>query len=349
MIWVGTDDGLVHLTRDDGKTWTNVTPPRTAGVGHGRGDRAVAARRRHRLRGRRRAPARRPAAATSSAPPTTARAGEPLRRPAAGRAALRRARGPGARRPALSPATSAASGLARRRDDAGSGSTADLPTVAVSRPRGQARRPGASARAGRSIWILDDLHAAARTGARSSAHAAVAPVRAARRRAAGSTPATWGDAGGGAEPAARRARPLPAGGEGRGRGDARDPRRARPAGAPAVERRREGGLPAGRSGRADGRRRSRRSPPTPGSTARSGTSTGAGADFLETRQDRPRLLRQRAAAVPGTYTLRLDRRRQRGDRATLEVAARSALARARRRCSSRSTRRRSRRSTRSAA
>lgn len=27
MIWVGTDDGLVHLTNDDGKTWQNVTPP----------------------------------------------------------------------------------------------------------------------------------------------------------------------------------------------------------------------------------------------------------------------------------------------------------------------------------
>jgi len=26
LIWVGTDDGLVHLTRDDGKTWQNVTP-----------------------------------------------------------------------------------------------------------------------------------------------------------------------------------------------------------------------------------------------------------------------------------------------------------------------------------
>lgn len=26
MIWVGTDDGLVQLTRDGGKTWTNVTP-----------------------------------------------------------------------------------------------------------------------------------------------------------------------------------------------------------------------------------------------------------------------------------------------------------------------------------
>ncbi len=25
-IWVGTDDGLVQLTRDSGKTWANVTP-----------------------------------------------------------------------------------------------------------------------------------------------------------------------------------------------------------------------------------------------------------------------------------------------------------------------------------
>lgn len=25
-IWIGSDDGLVHLTRDNGKTWTNVTP-----------------------------------------------------------------------------------------------------------------------------------------------------------------------------------------------------------------------------------------------------------------------------------------------------------------------------------
>lgn len=26
-IWVGTDDGLIHITKDGGKTWTNVTPP----------------------------------------------------------------------------------------------------------------------------------------------------------------------------------------------------------------------------------------------------------------------------------------------------------------------------------
>jgi photosystem II stability/assembly factor-like uncharacterized protein len=27
MIWVGTDDGLIQLTHDDGGSWTNVTPP----------------------------------------------------------------------------------------------------------------------------------------------------------------------------------------------------------------------------------------------------------------------------------------------------------------------------------
>ena len=26
-VWVGTDDGLIHLSKDDGKTWENVTPP----------------------------------------------------------------------------------------------------------------------------------------------------------------------------------------------------------------------------------------------------------------------------------------------------------------------------------
>ncbi|HJZ97105.1 MAG TPA: hypothetical protein VKE70_11420, partial [Candidatus Solibacter sp.] len=27
LLWAGTDDGLIHVTRDDGKTWSNVTPP----------------------------------------------------------------------------------------------------------------------------------------------------------------------------------------------------------------------------------------------------------------------------------------------------------------------------------
>jgi hypothetical protein len=27
LLWIGTDTGLIQLTRDEGKTWTNVTPP----------------------------------------------------------------------------------------------------------------------------------------------------------------------------------------------------------------------------------------------------------------------------------------------------------------------------------
>src|SRR5262249_56748550 len=26
-IWAGTDDGLIQVTRDGGKNWTNITPP----------------------------------------------------------------------------------------------------------------------------------------------------------------------------------------------------------------------------------------------------------------------------------------------------------------------------------
>src|SRR2546425_12522790 len=26
LIWTGSDDGLIHVTRDGGKKWTNVTP-----------------------------------------------------------------------------------------------------------------------------------------------------------------------------------------------------------------------------------------------------------------------------------------------------------------------------------
>ncbi|MCH8242222.1 MAG: hypothetical protein IH897_06385 [Planctomycetes bacterium] len=32
MIWAGTDDGLIHITTDDGNTWTNVTPDLVAGL-----------------------------------------------------------------------------------------------------------------------------------------------------------------------------------------------------------------------------------------------------------------------------------------------------------------------------
>ncbi len=31
IIWAGTDDGLIHITKDGGKTWQNVTPPTPQG------------------------------------------------------------------------------------------------------------------------------------------------------------------------------------------------------------------------------------------------------------------------------------------------------------------------------
>lgn len=31
LLWAGTDDGLIQLTQDDGKTWVNVTPPSLSG------------------------------------------------------------------------------------------------------------------------------------------------------------------------------------------------------------------------------------------------------------------------------------------------------------------------------
>jgi hypothetical protein len=33
LIWAGSDDGLVHVTRDEGKTWERVTPPGTPELG----------------------------------------------------------------------------------------------------------------------------------------------------------------------------------------------------------------------------------------------------------------------------------------------------------------------------
>jgi len=57
MVWVGTDDGLIHVTRDDGKNWSNVTPPEMTAwskvsqieAGHFDLDTAYASVDRHRL------------------------------------------------------------------------------------------------------------------------------------------------------------------------------------------------------------------------------------------------------------------------------------------------------------
>jgi photosystem II stability/assembly factor-like uncharacterized protein len=56
-VWTGTDDGLIHVTRDDGKNWINVTPPDLTSwskvsqveAGHFEVDTAYASIDRHRL------------------------------------------------------------------------------------------------------------------------------------------------------------------------------------------------------------------------------------------------------------------------------------------------------------
>jgi photosystem II stability/assembly factor-like uncharacterized protein len=57
VIWAGTDDGLIQLTQDEGKTWTNVTPPEIGAwskvthieAAHSHAATAYAAIERHRL------------------------------------------------------------------------------------------------------------------------------------------------------------------------------------------------------------------------------------------------------------------------------------------------------------
>ena len=52
IIWAGTDDGLVHVTRDGGKTWTERDAAGAARMGQGVADRRRPLRREHRLRRR---------------------------------------------------------------------------------------------------------------------------------------------------------------------------------------------------------------------------------------------------------------------------------------------------------
>ena len=49
-VWAGTDDGLIHVTRDDGKTWSDVTPPAMTRMEQGFADRGRPFRCGNRLR-----------------------------------------------------------------------------------------------------------------------------------------------------------------------------------------------------------------------------------------------------------------------------------------------------------
>ena len=158
LIWAGSDDGLVHVTRDGGKNWTNVTggDARLPRVGHGQHHRAVAVRRRHGLRRRRRPPARRHAALSLQDRRTTARPGSGCTATLPPDVYLHAVREDPARRGQLYLGTER--GVMFSTDD---GATwrplrLNLPTVAVHdlAVKDDDLVVGTH---GRSIWILDDL------------------------------------------------------------------------------------------------------------------------------------------------------------------------------------------------
>ena len=115
VLWAGTDDGLVHLSRDRGRTWQPVTPPDLPRVGAGERARAVPARRGDVLRRGDALQARRHAPLSLQderlRPHVDAHHGEPAGR----RDHARRARGPEPARPALLRHRDRRVGLARRR------------------------------------------------------------------------------------------------------------------------------------------------------------------------------------------------------------------------------------------
>ena len=103
LLWAGSDDGLVHVTRDAGRSWTNVTKnvpglPEWGTVSHHRG---VAVRRRHRVRRGGCAPARRHAALPLEDQRLRPELEAARREPAPGRLPPRGPRGSGAARAAL--------------------------------------------------------------------------------------------------------------------------------------------------------------------------------------------------------------------------------------------------------
>ena len=183
VFWAGSDDGLVHVSRDGGKTWQNVTPPdlpEWALITH---HRAVAARRRR--------PPTSPPRATSCddfAPYLfkTNDYGETWTKITDGipdgRLHARHPRGPGRGAACSTPAP--------RRASTSRSTTARTGSALQRQPAGRADpRPGHQghdlvvATHGRSFWILDDITPLRQLTARRGERAG-APLHAARRRSA---------------------------------------------------------------------------------------------------------------------------------------------------------------------
>ena len=101
ILWAGSDDGLVHVTRDGGKTWTNVTPKDMPDFGRVSQIDASSVRPRRRLRRGQAAAARRPRALHLPHARLRQDVDEDRHRHPGQRLRARRARGSDAPRPAL--------------------------------------------------------------------------------------------------------------------------------------------------------------------------------------------------------------------------------------------------------
>ena len=167
MLWAGSDDGLVHLSRDGGKTWQNVTPPdlpewalisiiepspHDAGDRLPRGD-ALQARRLRAL------------------PLQDERLRQDLdedhRRHPGRRLHARHPRGPGAARPALRRHRDGRLRLVRRRRQLAARCSGNLPVVPI-HDLVVKDDDLVVATHGRSFWILDDLSVAAAGAAQAA-------------------------------------------------------------------------------------------------------------------------------------------------------------------------------------
>ena len=160
VIWAGSNDGLIHVTRDGGKTWTNVTPAGHAGLGHGQHDRRLALRGGPLLRRRRRPSGERPRSVSLQdrglrQDLDADRRRHPDARRSATRAPSRRipsARAfssPGRPTPSTSPSTTARPGFPSR-------PTCPRPASPGSRSRSTSTTWCVGTN-GRGIWIMDDI------------------------------------------------------------------------------------------------------------------------------------------------------------------------------------------------
>ena len=158
LIWAGSDDGLVHVTRDGGKTWTNVTGsmPGLPEWGTVNAHRAVSVRSVDRLRRRRRPSARQHAAVSLQDDRLRANVEAARRQIAAGSSTCTRCGRIRRRRDSSISAPSAASCF--RPTPAKRGGTSN--SICRRSPfttSSSKMTTWSSATHGRSMWILDDL------------------------------------------------------------------------------------------------------------------------------------------------------------------------------------------------